>query len=70
MVILFLYKYKTIKCFRRDQENLICFLIINILRRVFLTLLVQVIVGFVSFLIRIVGEVFLIWRVTFLEKFY
>ena len=41
----------------------------TILRMVFLILLVQVIVGFVSFLIRIVGEVFLIQRVTFLEKF-
>ena len=69
MVILFWYKYKTIKCFLRSLENLICFLIINILRRVFLILLVQVIVGFVFVLIRIVGEVFLIQRVLFPKKF-
>ena len=65
----FWYKYKTIKDFLRSQENLISFLTISILRRVFLILLVRVIVVFVSVLIRIIGEVFLIRRVTFLEKF-
>ena len=54
MVILFWCKYKTIKCFLRNQENLICFLIISILRKVFLVLLVRVIVGFAFFRIRIV----------------
>ena len=69
MVILFWYKYKTIKCFLRSLKNLIYFLIVNILRRVFIILLVQVIVGFVFVLIRIVGKVFLIQRVTFPGKF-
>ena len=69
MVILFWYKYKTKKSFHRNLENLICFLIISILRKVFLVLLVRVIVGFVFFLVPIVDEVFLIQRVTFLEKF-
>ena len=70
MVILFWCKYKTIKSFLRSQENLIYFLIINILRRVFLVLLMRVIVRFVFFPIRIVDVVFLIQKVTFLEKFY
>ena len=70
MVILFWCKYKTIKCFLHNQENLMYFLIINILRRVFLILLMRMIVIFVFFLIRIVGVVFLIQKVTFLEKFY
>ena len=69
VVILFWYKYKTIKYFLRSLENLIYFQTISFLRRVFLILLVRVIVGFVSFPIRIIGEVFLIRRVTFLEKF-
>ena len=59
MVILFWCKYKTIKCFLRNQESLIYFQIINILRRVFLVLLMRVVVRFVFFLIRIVDEVFL-----------
>ena len=67
VVILFWYKYKTKKYFLRSQENLICFLTISILRRVFSILLVRVIKGFVSVLIRIIGEVFLIRRVTFLK---
>ena len=66
MVILFWCKYKTIKYFLRNLENLICFLIISILRRIFLVLLVRVIVGFVFFPISIVDEVFLIQKVTFL----
>ena len=70
MVILFWYKYKTIKYFLRSLVNLIFFLTISILRRVFLVLLVRVIVGFVFFPIRIIGEVFQIWRVTFLLTSY
>ena len=70
MVILFWCKYKTIKCFLRNHKNLISFLIISILRKVFLVLLMRVIVRFVFFLIRIVDEVFLIQIVTFLGKFY
>ena len=69
MAILFWYKYKTIKYFLRSLKKLICFLIISILRKVFLILLVRVIVGFVFFPIRIVDEVFLTRRLTFLEKF-
>ena len=69
-MILFWCKYKTIKRFLRNQENLICFLIINILLRVFLILLMRVIVRFVFFLIRIVDVVFLNQKVTFLEKFF
>ena len=69
MVILFWCKNKTIKYFLRNLENLICFLIISILRKIFLVLLVRVIVGFVFFPFRIVNEVFLIQKVTFLEKF-
>ena len=69
MVIFFWCKYRTIKCFLHSQENLICFLIISILRKVFLLLLVRVIVGFVFFPIRIVDEVFLIQKVTIPEKF-
>ena len=70
MVILFWCKYKTINCVLRNQENLICFLIINILRKVFLALLMRVIVRFVLFLNRIVDEVFRIQKVTFLGNFY
>ena len=70
MVILFWCKYRTIKCFLHSQENLICFLIISILRKVFLVLLVRVIIAFVFVLIRIVDEVFLIQKVTFVGKFY
>ena len=60
MVILFWCKYKTIIYFLRNLENLICFLIISILRKVFLVLLVRVIVRFVFFPIRIIDEVFLV----------
>ena len=70
MVILSWYKYKTIKCFLRNQGNLICFLIKYILPRVFLELLIRVFVKSVFFLIRIVGEMFLNQRVTFIKKFY
>ena len=70
MVILFWCKYKTIKCFLHNQENLIYFLIKNILRKVLLVLLMRVIVKFVFFLIPIIDEVFLIQKVTFLGKFY
>ena len=70
MVILFWCKYKTIKNFLHNEESLIFFLIISIMRKVFLILLMRVIVSFVFFLFRIVGEVFLIQKVTFLEKFY
>ena len=70
MVIIVWCKNKTIKCFLRSQENLIYFLIIKILRRVFLILLMRVIVRFVFILIRIFDVVFLIQKVTFLEKFY
>ena len=68
--ILFWCKYETINCFLRNQENLIYFLILNILRKVFLVLLMRVIVRFVFFLIRIVDEVFLIQKMTFIGKFY
>ena len=68
-MILFWYKFKTLKSFLRNLENLICFLIISILRKVDLVLLVRVIVGFMFFPIGIVDEVSLIRRVTFLDKF-
>ena len=70
VVILFWYKYKTIKCFLCNQGNLICFRITNILRRVILELLMRVIVKSVFFIIRIVGEVFRVQKRTFLEEFY
>ena len=70
MVIFFWCKYKTIKYFLHSQGSLIYFRIINILRKVFLELLVRVIVESEFFLIHIVDVVFLILKVTFLEKFY
>ena len=70
VVTLFWCKYKTIKCFLHSQGNLIYFRITNILFMLFLELLMRVIVEFVFFLIRIVDGVFLIQKVTFLEKFY
>ena len=55
-----------IACFLPAQENLIYCLIINILHKIFLVLLVQVIVKFVKSLFT---DVFLIPTVTFLEGF-
>ena len=70
MVTPFWCKYKTIIYYLPSQESLIFFRIINILRRVILELLVRVIVESEFFLIHIVDVVFLILKVTFLEKFY
>ena len=62
-------KFKTIDCFLHNQGNLIFFRMVNILRRVFLELLLLAIVKSVFFLTHIVDVVFLILRVTFLKKF-
>ena len=69
-VIHFWYKCKTIKCFLHNQGNLIYLRIINILHMVFLELLVRVIVKSAFFCVHIIGVVFLVLIVTFLEKFY
>ena len=68
MVILFWCKYKTIRYFFHNQGNLIYFQIINILRRVFLELLVLAIVKSGFFLVHIVDVMFLILKIIFLEK--
>ena len=70
MVILFSYMCNTIINFLRIQKNLIYFLTINILHKVFLILQLQVIAGFVFVQVHINDEGFLILIVTFLEKFY
>ena len=70
MVIFFWCKYKTIKNFSHSHGSLIYFWIVNILRKVFLELLVRVTEESQFFLIHIVDVVFLILKVTFLEKFY
>ena len=67
-VILFWCKYKTIKRFLHNQGNLIYFPIINILRWVFLELLVLAIVNSVFLLVHIVDVVFVVLKVTFLGK--
>ena len=54
MVILFWCKYKTIKHSFHSEGSLIYFRIVNILRKVFLELLVRVIVESEFFLIHIV----------------
>ena len=68
-LILFWYKCNTIGSFLHNQWNLICFQIINILYKLFLELLVQVIIKFVFFQVRIIYAVFRVLIMTFPEKF-
>ena len=69
-VILFWCKSKTIKCFLRNQGNSIYFRIIIILHVVFLEMLVLVIEKSAFFRVHIVGVMFLVLIMTFLEKFF
>ena len=69
-VILFWYRCNTIIYFLRSQENLICFLTINILHKRVLVLLEQVIVKFLYVQVRIIDGLFQVLSKTFLEKSY
>ena len=66
-MVINLYMCKTIVYFLRFRWNLIYCLIINIVRMVFLILLVRVIVEFVFVLVQISDWVFLILITKFLE---
>ena len=67
-VILFWCEYKTIKCFLRYQENLIYFLIINILRRVVLILLMRVIV--MLFVVMLLYYFLVLFKMDVLVKYF
>ena len=69
-VILFWYKCNTIKCFLHNKWILIYLRIISILHMVFLELLVRVIRESAFFRVHIIGVVFLVLIMTFLENFY
>ena len=56
--------------FFRSQKTLICFLTIKILYKGLIVLLVQGIVKFVCYQIRIIDKLFQVLSKTFLEKFY
>ena len=68
-VTLFWYKCNTIKCFLHNQGNLIYFRLMSIVHMVFLELLVRAIVESAFFRVQIIGVVFLVLIVSFLEKF-